>query len=88
MHTRYFKDLAQVESVFGRAITFDEQEAILTYLVTGIRPDPGGCWHCNAAEMRRLTGWIDTYERMVADGQLTFGERSRAAGLPYGADWH
>lgn len=87
MHTKYFKHLAQVEDVFGRTLAGDEQEAILVYIVTGVRPDPGGCWHCNAAEMRRLTGWMDTYERMVEEGAGTFGTKSSEFGLPYGSDW-
>lgn len=87
MHTRYFENLEQVESIFGTTITLDEQEAVLTYLVTGVRPDPGGCWHCNAANMRRLTGWIDHYEKLVDEGEATFGVSSSEYGLPYGGDW-
>lgn len=87
MHTRYFSTLEEVEEVFGITITHDEQEAITTFLVTGLRPDPGGCWHCNAANMRRLTGWIDFYEKAIDEGEATFGTHSSELGLPYGGDW-
>ena len=87
MHTRYFKSLDEVEKVFGITITWDEQEAITIYLVTGIRPDPKGCWHCNAANMRRLTGWIDRYEDAVEQGDAGFGTISSELGLPDGGDW-
>jgi hypothetical protein len=87
MHTKYFKNLEQVEEIFGITITYDEQEAILTYIATGIRPDPGGCWHCNAANMRRLTGWIDRYETLVDEGEAAFGTHSSELGLPFGGDW-
>lgn len=87
MHTRYFTNLEQVEEVFGTTIVNDQQEAVLTYLVTGVRPDARGCWHCNAAAMRRLTGWIDHYENLVEAGEATFGTHSSEYGLPYGGHW-
>lgn len=87
MHTRYFTTLEEVEEVFETTITRDEQEAILIYLATGIRPDPGGCWHCNAANMRRLTRWIDLYEDAVDEGRATFGTHSPELGLPAGGYW-
>lgn len=67
-HTRYFRSIEEVEFIFGRTFTGDQQEAIMTYLVTGVRPDPGGCWTCDAAAMRKLTAAIDRYENGVADG--------------------
>lgn len=71
-HTLYFRNTDEVEYVFGRTLTQEQRIMIQSYIVTGVRPDPAGCWSCNAGAMRILTGEMDEYERSVLAGEETW----------------
>lgn len=68
-HTRYFSNVDEVEYVFGRTLTQEQAVMIQSYIVTGVRPDPAGCWTCSPAAMRLLTGEMDVYEDEVDAGR-------------------
>jgi hypothetical protein len=67
-HAEYFRSYEEVEYVFGLSLTAEQREQVQTYLFMGIRPDPGGCWTCSPAYVRKLTGQIDRYEDAVKAG--------------------
>ena len=67
-YTRHFSNVDEVEYVFGR--TFNQEQAIMvqSYITTGVRPDPAGCWSCSPAAIRILTSEMDQYEDAVDAG--------------------
>lgn len=67
-HTKYFANTDEVEYVFGRTLTQEQRIMIQSYITTGVRPDPAGCWTCSPAAMRILTSEIDQYEAAVEAG--------------------
>lgn len=71
-HTKYFRNTDEVEYVFGRTLSAEQQVMIQGYISTGIRPDPAGCWTCSPAAMRILTSDIDQYEIAVDEGRETW----------------
>jgi len=71
-HTRYFRNADEVEYIFGRTLTSEQRMMITAYIVTGVRPDPAGCWTCSPAAMRILTGEMDEYENDVDSGRQTW----------------
>lgn len=68
-HTDYFRNTDEVEYVFGVTLTQEQRIMIQSYITTGVRPDPQGCWTCSPAAMRILTGDMDEYERKLQAGE-------------------
>lgn len=58
---RPIRTVEDAKEFLGIQATDYEWEMVRLYLDKGIRPDPGGCWHCLEAAARRITGWIDYY---------------------------
>lgn len=62
------KTLDDAKELLGIDLPPYQAELVAKYLEDGTRPDPVGCWHCDEAEARKITGWIDYYNNYGGEG--------------------
>lgn len=69
-HARHFRNVSEVEYCLGYTFTPSQTELVFTYLAMGVRPEPGNCYGCTPAYIRKITGEIDRYEDRVDSGEI------------------